>query len=44
VHSFALDRSIGIALVEAAVQVGEEVTVHHPLGSPRAIVTEVPFV
>jgi aminomethyltransferase len=44
VHSFALDRSIGIALVDASVEIGEQVRVHHPLGSPLATVTEVPFV
>jgi aminomethyltransferase len=44
VHSWALDRSIGIALVDAAVAVGDSVRVHHPLGSPRAIVTDLPFV
>ena len=44
VHSFALDRSIAIALVDAAVAVGERVQVHHPLGSPMATVTTVPFV
>jgi aminomethyltransferase len=43
-HSFALNRSIGIALVDAAVQVGERVQIHHPLGTPAAIVTELPFV
>ena len=44
VHSFALDRSIGIALVDARVEIGERVQVHHPLGSPMAAVTGVPFV
>jgi len=43
-HSFALDRSLGIALVDAAVEIGEQVRVRNPLGSPRATVTEVPFV
>jgi glycine cleavage system aminomethyltransferase T len=43
-HSFALNRSIGIALVDAAVQVGERVQIHHPVGTPSAIVTEIPFV
>src|SRR5207249_380708 len=36
IHSFALDRSIGIALVDAAVAVGDRVQIHHPLGSPMA--------
>jgi aminomethyltransferase len=44
VHSWALDRSIGIALVDAAVEVGDAVRVHHPLGSPRATITNLPFV
>jgi aminomethyltransferase len=44
VHSFALDRSIGIALVDRTVEIGERVRVRHPLGSPMATVTEVPFV
>ncbi len=43
-HSFALNRSIGIALVDISVQVGERVQVHHPVGSPWALVTEIPFV
>jgi glycine cleavage system aminomethyltransferase T/ketosteroid isomerase-like protein len=43
VHSWALGRSIGIALVDAAVAVGEAVRLHHPLGSPRATVTDLPF-
>ncbi|MEX2295778.1 MAG: glycine cleavage T C-terminal barrel domain-containing protein, partial [Dongiaceae bacterium] len=44
VHSFALDRSIGIALVDAAVQIGETVQVTHPLGTVSAEVCELPFV
>jgi aminomethyltransferase len=44
VHSWALDRSIGIALVDASLEVGDSVRVHHPLGSPRATVTTLPFV
>jgi len=43
-HSFALDRSVGIALVDAAVSTGDTVTVHHPLGSVKAQVTTLPFV
>jgi glycine cleavage system aminomethyltransferase T/ketosteroid isomerase-like protein len=43
VHSWALGRSIGIALVDAAVAVGETVRLHHPLGSPRATVADLPF-
>lgn len=43
-HSFALDRSVGIALVNAAVKVGDTVEVHHPLGTVKAEVTTLPFV
>ena len=44
VHSFALDRSIGIALVDAGVQIGETVRVTHPLGTVNARAVELPFV
>lgn len=43
-HSFALDRSIGIALVDAAVEAGERVQVEHPGGRVGAEVTTLPFV
>lgn len=43
-HSFALDRSIGIALVDAAVREGERVRVDHPGGGGGATVTTLPFV
>lgn len=43
-HSFGLNRSIGIAIVDAALQIGDTVTVYHPLGNPNAIVTEIPFI
>jgi len=43
-YSFALNRSIGIALVDAAVESGESVQIHHPSGSSAAIVTQLPFV
>jgi len=43
VHSFALDRSIGIALVDAAVGMGETVQVTHPLGTVRATTCALPF-
>lgn len=43
-HSFALDRSIGITLVDAAVAVGEAVRVEHPGGTVGATVTTLPFV
>jgi glycine cleavage system aminomethyltransferase T/ketosteroid isomerase-like protein len=44
VHSFALDKSIGIAVVDKAVKIGDAVTVIHPGGTVRARVTDVPFV
>lgn len=44
IHSFELDRSIGIALVDTHVGLGERLRVHHPLGSPMATVTGIPFV
>lgn len=44
VHSFALNKSIGIAVVDRAVKVGDVVTVIHPGGTVRAHVTDVPFV
>ena len=40
----ALDRAIGIALVDAAVKTGETVRVSHPLGTVDATVTTLPFV
>ncbi len=43
VHSFALDRSIGIAVVDAAVEIGSTVRVTHPGGTVDATVTTVPF-
>lgn len=42
--SFALDRYIGIAVVDRAVEVGETITVEHPRGTTSAEVAEVPFV
>jgi glycine cleavage system aminomethyltransferase T/ketosteroid isomerase-like protein len=44
VHSFALDKSIGIAVVDKAVKNGDAVRVTHPGGTVRARVTDVPFV
>jgi len=44
IHSFALDRSLGIAVVDKAVKVGDAVTVIHPRGTVRARVADVPFV
>jgi aminomethyltransferase len=43
-HSFALDRSLGIAVVDQAVKLGDTVTVVHPFGTVRGRVAEVPFV
>jgi glycine cleavage system aminomethyltransferase T/ketosteroid isomerase-like protein len=43
-HSFALSRSIGIAVVDRAVKLGDTVTVTHPFGSVRARVADIPFV
>jgi aminomethyltransferase len=43
-HSFALGRSVGIALVDAAVSDGEHVRVDHPAGGAWAEVTGLPFV
>ena len=44
VYSFALERYIGIALVDIAVQPGEQVDVVHPRGRCVAEVTAIPFV
>ena len=43
-HSFALGRSIGIGLVDAAVEIGETVRIDHPPGLVEATVTGLPFV
>lgn len=43
-HSFALDRSIGIAIVDQSIETGSTVTVDHPLGKVKATVTTIPFV
>jgi aminomethyltransferase len=44
IHSFALDRSLGIAVLDKAVKVGDTVTVTHPHGTVRAKVAQIPFV
>ena len=44
VHSFALDRSIAIAILDASVEIGAQVQVTHPQGTVAAEVTAVPFV
>jgi aminomethyltransferase len=43
VHSFALDRSIGIAIVDVSIKVGDRVEVDHPGGTVLAEVTTIPF-
>lgn len=43
-HSFALGRSIGIGLVDAAVELSETLRIDHPLGQVKATVTALPFV
>jgi aminomethyltransferase len=44
VHSFALDRSIGIAIADASLALGEVVEISHQRGTTRATVTDIPFV
>jgi aminomethyltransferase len=44
VHSFALDQNIAIAIVDAAVESGETVTIRHQAGASKAKVTALPFV
>jgi glycine cleavage system aminomethyltransferase T len=44
VHSFALGQNIAIAVVDAAVDLGETVTIRHQSGTSRAQVTTLPFV
>jgi glycine cleavage system aminomethyltransferase T len=44
VHSFALDRNIGIAIADASLAPGETVEITHQAGTSRATVTTVPFV
>jgi hypothetical protein len=36
-------KTVGV-LIDVAVQMGERVQIHHPMRSPSAIVTEIPFV
>ncbi len=43
VHSFALDRSIGIAVADVSIKVGDIVEVTHPWGVVEAEVTTLPF-
>ncbi len=44
VHSFELNRSIGIAIVDVGIQIGDIVEVEHDLGIVKAEVTTIPFV
>jgi aminomethyltransferase len=44
VHSFKLDRNIGIAVVDSSVESGDVVQITHQAGITRATVTRVPFV
>ena len=42
-YSFALERFIGIALVDREVEIGEILVIEHPRGCCSAEVTRVPF-
>ena len=44
IHSFELGRSIGIALVDRSVEVGDIVAIEHPQGRVNAEATSLPFV
>jgi glycine cleavage system aminomethyltransferase T len=44
VHSFELQRNIGIAIGDAALAVGDRVEITHQSGTAQATVTTVPFV
>ncbi|MFO1090676.1 MAG: nuclear transport factor 2 family protein [Hyphomicrobiales bacterium] len=44
IYSFALERYIGIAVVDRRIAIGDRVTVRHPRGTATAEVTGVPFV
>ncbi len=44
VHSFELNRNIGIAIADAALELGEVVRVMLPTGTVHATVTAIPFV
>jgi glycine cleavage system aminomethyltransferase T/ketosteroid isomerase-like protein len=44
VHSFELNRNIGIAVGNSSLQVGDVVQIAHPAGTTTATVTNVPFV
>jgi aminomethyltransferase len=44
VHSFELDRNIGIAIADASLELGEVVQISHQAGTTQGTVTKVPFV
>jgi glycine cleavage system aminomethyltransferase T/ketosteroid isomerase-like protein len=44
VYSFELERHIAIAVVDAALQIGDTVHIRHQAGVSRATVAEIPFV
>ncbi len=44
VHSFELDRNIGIAIGDASLELGDVVQISHQAGTTQATVTKVPFV
>jgi len=44
VHSFELNRSIGIAIVDVAIKLGDIVAIEHDRGVVKAEVTTIPFV
>jgi glycine cleavage system aminomethyltransferase T/ketosteroid isomerase-like protein len=44
VHSFELDRNIGIAIADSSVELGDVVQISHQAGTTQAVVTKVPFV
>lgn len=43
-YSFALGRSIGIAVVDIETESGDRLQIRHPLGVSRATMTKIPFV
>jgi aminomethyltransferase len=44
VHSFELDRNIGIAIGDSSLELGDVVQISHQAGTTQATVTKVPFV
>jgi len=44
VHSFELDRNIGIAIGDSSLELGDVVQISHQAGTTQAVVTKVPFV